>query len=1485
MTADGDYYVTLKSFVGCDSVRHLNITFGPSYLTVIDTVVCAKTFRFRNRTLVESGVYYDSLTTITGCDSVIQLNLTLGIKVVDTKMSVCEGDSVYIRNRLIPAKGIYYDTLVASNGCDSIVRYIFNVHPTYDVYDTARICAGDAYYFFGRRITESGDYTLSDKTKDNCDSIHHLHLIANPTYYTEIDTILNVPYFRFNNRTYTSSGVYYDTLSTVNGCDSIFKLSITLRYPSPLTEISVNVCQKDSFLINGRYIHTSSVIYDTLLNAGGCDSVVMYVVNFTPTYQFYDTASICDHETYLFHGERVTASGDYVKTFKTIAGCDSVYYLHIVSHPTYLFVTDTIVCGQGVRFHERDYTKSGIYDDTLRTVFGCDSIYRLKLVIDTAKVTDVQVDVCHGDSAYIAGVLLPATGIYCDTFVSHTGCDSIVRYIFNVHNTFEIYEVAAICANDTFNFHGQPVVAEGDYTRVFQTAYGCDSIYHLHLTIAPSYLFVIDTAVCGYTCRFNGRDYTESGIYDDSLRTTLGCDSIYRLRLTLSPPQINDFYIDVCQDMTVTIRGKEIPAVGEYRDTVILANGCFSIDRYIFNVHPFIEIYDTAHLCQGDSILFCGSMIGSPGDYIVRDTTVHGCDSVNHLHVIVHESYYIEKDTAICEGDPFFIDNIQYRIPGSYVRNYKTRYGCDSTVVYNLFVHDTTHYDYFDTICEDDQYKFRGKTYSKTGIYADTVFSQYGCYIIHTLFLTVAPKYDIKKQMDVCFNELPFLWEGNTVNSAGLYKANYKTHLGCDSLLTLDVMVTPPSEIYDSVYNCSQGNYIWRNRLITLPGDYSDTVHTSSGCDSIAHLHYDTLPLIRYENVTICKGDSYYFRGNTYHIAGVYNIIAPSSSINCDTTYRLILNVDTSAGFTERSVVLCNATGYMFAGRFLTESGVYYDSVLNTSGCMNITKLNLTLGHDVLVERYFEICNGSSVAYGDTSFATSSVFLDTLISSTGCDSIIKVVISVLPSFIIDYKPLVVCGPNDSAYFNGKWYKAGIYYFSDSLTTDPCPTHYRLVVNDMSWRSDTTVVICASEVPFVHPHTGKKYYTSGSYDVTYPTTVYGCDSTYHLDLTVNPELRHDTFDTICQGDTYSFNGNYYSSDILVVDTLISSAFCDSFDVLHLKVVPTQDTTVVAICQGENYIWPVNNLSYMASGFYYYTDTLSSSSCPMHHVLSLTVIPSVIVDRVDVAYACANDSLFYVNATILPGSTPRTVRVFYDQVGHDAGFIDVVDSFVGRTFPLPMPPIYQRATEPLYYVRPGLYNLRIQFDNSVCNPYLSEATAVLEVRYPSFILEQNWNDVVAVTRYNHHDKNGFDDSYTFSKYEWFVDGAPVAGANKSYLYKENMNLAGHVVHARLTRTGENTGVFTCPLTIVAMQETGEYPVINGPANMLRQYNPVTSFSATEGGIYTVYSISGHVLSSGKFEADDDVNISLPSIPGYYILHVKTEHLTENYKILVY
>ena len=92
--------------------------------------------------------------------------------------------------------------------------------------------------------------------------------------YPETATICNGEEFEFANRILTISGVYYDTLTAVNGCDSVIELTLTV---SPVNEIQKydTIFVGDSYDFFGQIL-TKTGTYTHYVPAGNyCNLVIM----------------------------------------------------------------------------------------------------------------------------------------------------------------------------------------------------------------------------------------------------------------------------------------------------------------------------------------------------------------------------------------------------------------------------------------------------------------------------------------------------------------------------------------------------------------------------------------------------------------------------------------------------------------------------------------------------------------------------------------------------------------------------------------------------------------------------------------------------------------------------------------------------------------------------------------------------------------------------------------------------------------------------------------------------------------------------------------------------------------------------------------------------------------------------------------------------------------------------------------------------------
>jgi gliding motility-associated-like protein len=193
-----------------------------------------------------------------------------------------------------------------------------------------------------------------------------------------------------------------------------------------------------------------------------------------------------------------------------------------------------------------------------------------------------------------------------------------------------------------------------------------------------------------------------------------------------------------------------------------------------------------------------------------------------------------------------------------------------------------------DTVCEDElPYLWNGLTFNTAGTQSVTLQTVEGCDSVVTMTLHVAHRYNLTQTVTICENELPYLWNGLTFTEAGTQTVTLQTVEGCDSVVTMTLAVNPT--VADTVEATACDSYAWADETFTESGDYMRTFMAANGCDSTVTLHLTVNPSVTaLVEATACN--SYTWNGETYHESGDYNGVFATVH-GCDSTVLLHLVV------------------------------------------------------------------------------------------------------------------------------------------------------------------------------------------------------------------------------------------------------------------------------------------------------------------------------------------------------------------------------------------------------------------------------------------------------------------------------------------------------------------------------------------------------------------------------------------------------------------
>lgn len=1096
--------------------------------TLIEASICdGDTYAFNGELLEQAGTYTANYTAADGSDSTVTLVLNvLPHAFTHLEESICEGTTYEFNGEALSQSGTYSVVLPAANGCDSTVTLVLKVLPIQHTHLSAAICKGSSYAFQGDLLSDEGVYSAILSSVDGCDSIVTLELSVVTHFETNLQvSVCNGQSYVFNGDTLSASGTYVDSLKAIGGCDSLVTLKLNVL-PEIITEREVGICVGSSYVFNGDTLSDDGIYKAIYKAANGCDSTVVLHLSVVASFDVSAEAVICTGDEYLFGGAVIKEAGEYSHLFTAIGGCDSLVTLTVTELPVATGTDEATICFGGLFEYQGELlTDAGEYTFVLdgQGANGCDSIVTFTLHVMPEISSSFEQTICDGETLEFDGEILSAAGDYEANLTAANGCDSIVTLHLHVlpqqHTAIEAF----ICEGETYAYNGDTLSGAGTYTFVYEAENGCDSTVTLQLGVYPREKTTLEASICaGETYGFNGADLSDAGIYTADYSTVHGCDSTVTLVLSVLPVYHDTISATICGNETYTFNGDELNASGAYDALFQSENGCDSTVTLILEVLPTQHTTLQATICEGKSYNYYGLSVTVAGEYDFIFQGENGCDSVVTLVLDVLPSPKTSLPVTICAGESYEYEGDALTVSGDYPYVYPAENGCDSTVTIQLTVLPVSSSVTELTLCTGSSYVFGNDTLTDSGVYTQVLTGANGCDSTATLVLEFVNMFNTSLQASVCAGEA-YIFENDTLTAAGDYTHVLSAQGGCDSLVTLTLSILPKLESSSDVSICAGESYNFNGLTLSDAGTYSAVLTGSNGCDSTAVVHLTVLPLSSGAiEATICANESYPFNGQILHDAGVY--VMHLTGVNgCDSTLTLTLNVLPVQNSTV-SATICGGDTYNFHGQTLEQSGTYTATLPSVNGCDSIITLHLTVLPLAQSAFAATVCNGAPYVYNGQTFTQSGTyhFVYDNAGANGCDSLETLFLVIFPNI-----PPV----------------------------------------------DIFASICEGNS---YPFNGSLLNSSGTYTAELSSTV-GCDSVVVLHLTVNPAAHTDLNASICKGESYNFNGEILTAAGDYSQTLSSSGSCDSIVTLHLEVITVnaavtqQGHTLVAQATNATFQW--------------------------------------------------------------------------------------------------------------------------------------------------------------------------------------------------------------------------------------------------------------------------------------------------------------------------
>ncbi|MEM9819893.1 MAG: gliding motility-associated C-terminal domain-containing protein, partial [Bacteroidota bacterium] len=347
------------------------------------------------------------------------------------------------------------------------------------------------------------------------------------------------------NTTYTSSGMYTDILTSVEGCDSTVFTNLTIL---PELTVSVDINTEATAYLDpsgiaqvspaggaGNYIYQWSNGANTPL-AANLEGGINYCVTVT------DDAGCAaeDCVLMLFPSNIQTDLQDIILNCPgdTDGSLSLSVFNGVIPYNYQWQNASNSLNGSGTITTEGGVADianlpQGTYSFTITDAFG-ETTATAQVNDPIPIITPLNETICFGESLVIGGSVYSTSTLVNETLTSFYGCDSVVAGILTVLPLNETIIDQTLCFGESLQVGTTTYSATGPINEVLQAFNGCDSLVSGVLTILPQISTSLTPEICfGDAFAVGTSSYNTSGTYVDVLPAANGCDSTIQTTLNV----------------------------------------------------------------------------------------------------------------------------------------------------------------------------------------------------------------------------------------------------------------------------------------------------------------------------------------------------------------------------------------------------------------------------------------------------------------------------------------------------------------------------------------------------------------------------------------------------------------------------------------------------------------------------------------------------------------------------------------------------------------------------------------------------------------------------------------------------------------------------------------------------------------------------------------------------------------------------------------
>ena len=643
----------------------------------------------------------------------------------------------------------------------------------------------------------------------------------------------------------------------------------------------------------------------------------------------------------------------------------------------------------------------------------------------------------------------------------------------------------------------------------------------------------------------------------------------------------NNFVADtICAGTCKIIGGTEYCQTGNY--TVTDDDGTtFQLDLVVEEKEVQFTSID---ICQGD--VYLGEERNQLGKQIISYETedASGCDMTVVVSLEVRSPVFNPIQQTIRFGECLDFGPNTLCQSGEYELRYSTIHGCDSTVQIVLTVEELITDTIRQTVCPGQTFTVKDQVLDQSGFYQIWGENAQGQTTLTVVDFRVEPEIITTIQESSCEGK-PFLINGASLTESGEYEYLFQAANGCDSLVRLELSVGQITETtITQTIPRGESIVVGRNN-VSFEGNYQFIYQSVAGCDSIVNLQ------LSFSNNGNTSGGATGDNGSTTGTTGDGGTTGneqeeeeedptdPSNGGGGTTGSTgnggdngnnsnggsgddpcLDATIQESFCFEERPFQLRDNT-FWEGGTFRLK----YDA---PDGCATeeIT-LNLTIETDRTEILQQTICEGETFEAGGMVFSEPIDTTLELEALSGCDSTLVLELEVAMHKETTIERNICLG--DLFTVSGRFVSTPGIYEELFQTVHGCDS---LVIIDLSIDGyepqRETLELCAGEC--YSDDVGNKACVSGTYSFRFLSDA-GCDSIVTVELLIPDTVRAEVWDTFCKGSTYEVGIFSVSQPGRYREKHFTDRGCDSithFNLIHVdcEISSLQNADTV-ICGGN------------------------------------------------------------------------------------------------------------------------------------------------------------------------------------------------------------------------------------------------------------------------------------------------------------------------------